>query len=202
VWSDVSTPLDRAAARAQLGLDRDAFVLGWVGRMSVEKGVDVFIDALAKLTDLPIHACLIGDGPEKAAQVARAAASAASSRLQWAGMLRDAGRFFHAFDAFVLSSRTEGTPMVLFEAMAAHVPLVVTGVGGIPDVVSPREALIVPPENPLELAGAIRAIYADRSAANARADAASQRLEHDFSEGPWLSAYDAVYRDAIARKRH
>jgi glycosyltransferase involved in cell wall biosynthesis len=200
-WSNISTPFDRASARSQLNLDPNAFVLGWVGRMSREKGLDVFIDALVQLSDLPIQACLIGDGPERSPQTARAAADGTASRLHWAGMLHDAGRFFNAFDAFVLSSRTEGTPMVLFEAMAAGIPLAVTSVGGIPNVVSPGEALIVPPEDPRQLAGAIRAIYADRSAATARAHAALERLERDFSEGPWLSAYDAVYRDAIGRRR-
>lgn len=110
-----------------------------------------------------------------------------------------AERLFRAFDALVLSSRTEGTPIVLFEAMAAGVPIVATRVGGVPDMLSPREAELVPSGDPAALAAAIRGIHRDPGAAAAKARVARERLCREFQAEPWIERYEAVYRAALAR---
>lgn len=198
-WSSIVTPLGRTEARRELGVGESEFVVGWVGRMSFEKGLDVMVDALRLLGDRPVTAVLIGDGRERVAQEARTRASALDGRVRWPGMVREAGRYFAAFDALALSSRTEGIPMVVLEAMAARIPLVATAVGGIPDVVTASEALIVPPEQPEALASAIRSLFDDRPAGARRAAAARTRLDARFAEGPWLARYDEVYE--VARER-
>ncbi|HEU4700380.1 MAG TPA: glycosyltransferase [Gemmatimonadales bacterium] len=197
-------PYSRREARQALGLAPDAFVLGWVGRLSHEKGADVLVRALAHLRDLPLEVALIGDGRERGALEALAAELGVAERIRWLGRVADAGRHFAAFDGYVLSSRTEGTPMVLFEAMTAGVPIVAARVGGVPDVVGDAEALLVPPEAPEPLAGALRALRADAGAAQARTAAARARLGSEFAPGPWLDRHDALYRtlvDAAATRR-
>src|SRR5437867_3915351 len=79
----------------------------------------------------------------------------------WRGISSNANSLFRAFDALGISSRTEGTPMVLLEAMNAGVPVVTTAVGGVPDVLTPLEALLVPAEDPRKIATALRAIHAE-----------------------------------------
>ncbi len=201
-WSRIATPLPRAAARRELGLPDDGLVVGWVGRMSYEKGLDVMIDALGLVADLPITAVLIGDGPERATQEARTDTMRLSSPVRWPGMVREAGRMFNALDLLILSSRTEGVPMVVLEAMAANVPLIATAVGGIPDVVSPREALLVPSQQPTAIAAAIRTVCGDQASAAVRAAAARARLDAQFAEGPWLAHYDRIYGMARDRAAH
>jgi glycosyltransferase involved in cell wall biosynthesis len=196
-----SEPLDRDAARREMGLPDDAFVAGWVGRLSHEKGPDLLLEALALLEDMPLRAAVLGDGPLRSALEHQARRSGLEARMHWRGAVPGAERLFRAFDVFVMSSRTEGTPIALFEAMAAGVPIVATEVGGVPDVVSPREAELVPPENPAALATALRAIPRDPAAAAAKARAARERLCREFQTEPWIERYDAVYRAALERAR-
>ena len=192
-----SSPLGRDDARRALGLPAEGLLAGWVGRVSREKGIDVFIDALASLGDPPIGGVILGDGPERAPESARAEALA-PGRFRWLGSVPDAARYFAAFDLFVLSSRTEGLPMVMLEAMASGTPIVATSVGGIPDLVSPAEGLLVPPEDPKALAGAIRASVLDRDAAAARASAARERQRAHFDVASWSARYEKIYRDLLA----
>jgi len=193
-----SALLSRDAARRELGLAPDAFVVGWVGRISREKGPDVLLEAIAGLASDRVHAAVIGAGSQRAALEALAAERGVGDLLHCCGLVRDAGRLFRAFDCFVLSSRTEGTPMVLFEAMAAEVPIVATAVGGVPDVVSGEDALLVPSEDPAALAAGIRAVRADPGAARDRARRASARLQAERAVAPWVARYDAVYQAASA----
>ncbi len=185
------------AAREALGVREGVFHIGWVGRLSREKAPDVLLEALGRLRDMPFIASFIGAGPERAALEQRASELGLADRIRWHGLLPEAGRWFRAFDVLVLSSRTEGTPIVLFEAMSAGVPVVATAVGGVPDVVGEREALLVPPEAPDALAAAIRAVRAEPEEAALRARAAQQRLMDEFSMEPWLARYEEIYRSVM-----
>ena len=195
----IDNPLGRGAAREQLGIPSSSFSIGWVGRVSREKGLDVLIDALPALHDLDARVTVIGNGPERAALDDRARRIAEGTPVTWAGIIPDAARLLRAFDVLVISSRTEGTPMILLEAMAVGVPIVTTAVGGIPDVVTNEEAILVPSENPAALAAAIRSVHADRAGAIERAQRAVLRLATAFSSENWLAQYDQLYATLVAR---
>jgi glycosyltransferase involved in cell wall biosynthesis len=193
--------LEAAQARARLGVPPGVAHLGWVGRVTREKGLDVLLDALSYLEDVPLTLSVIGDGAEQSVLEGRGVAGGASGRVLWHGSLPDAGALFPGFDLFVLSSRTEGTPMVLFEAMAAGVPIVATAVGGVPDVVSEAEARLVRSEDPAALAAAIRGVLGDRAAAAARARAARARLVTRFGAREWIVRHDELYRAVQEARR-
>jgi len=187
-------PLPRDQARAQLAVPNGRFHVGWVGRLTPEKGADVLLAALARLTDLPVVASVVGDGRGRPALEQLAARLGLGDRVRWLGNVAEAARLFAAFDVFALSSRTEGTPIVLFEAMAARTPIVASAVGGVPDVLSPQEALLVGADDPAALARAIRSVHADPAAAADRARRANERLAREFAPGPWLEQYERIYR--------
>jgi glycosyltransferase involved in cell wall biosynthesis len=199
-WTGDGAPLGRDDARAALGVpDGPEVVLGWVGRLTAEKGADLFIEAVARLQDLGVRGVVIGDGPKRSWLERRATSLRIAPRLTWTGSLPRADRVLAAFDVFVLSSRTEGTPIVLFEAMAAGVPIVATNVGGIPHVVRAAEAVLVPADDVGALAAGLRRTLGDPDAAHARVRAATVRLATEFTVEPWLDRYDAVYREVIRR---
>ncbi len=201
-WSPPVEPLPRRAARDALGLPAAARVIGWVGRIQQEKGPDLMLGAFELLDDPDLVLSVVGDGRDRPRLEALAARAKAPGRVRWHGVVDGAARLYAAFDCFVLSSRTEGTPIALLEAMAAGVPVVATRVGGVPDVVGPEDALLVPPDDPVALAAAVRDVFANPAAAAARARSARARLERDFASGPWVESYLEAYRAVLARRRH
>ena len=200
-WRGEVEFLDRAEARAELQLAADVPVIGWVGRLIHAKGADVFLRALAELRDVPFQAALIGDGPERAALEQLSEELGLRESVRFYGALPDARRYFRAFDVFSLSSRTEGTPIVLFEAMAANVPLVATAVGGVPAVLTAQEGILVSPDNPRELGNTLSRVISEPEIAIQRAKLARTRLDERYSIEPWLDRYEVVYRVIVTMSR-
>lgn len=200
-WSGGADRATRAEARQSLGLAESDFVVGFVGRLIAAKGPDVFIEALARIKDVPWTGVMVGDGMVRAECEALIRAHGLERRVILTGHMDDATALFPAFDAFVLSSRTEGTPIVLFEAMAARVPIVATAVGGVPDVVGAQLALLVPPNDPAALADALRTLMLDKDGASARAANAHQRLQREFGLEAWIASHTELYRSVISAAR-
>lgn len=190
---DASMPVSAADARGRLQLD-DGLQLGWIGRLSEEKGPDIMVEAMSFLSDLPITLSFIGDGPDRLALASRADDLSIAQRVRFHGRVPNAASLLRGFDLVVLTSRTEGTPMVLLEAMAADVPIIATGVGGVPDMLSSAEAILVPPEDPKALADAVRVAMGDMEASRERAGRAHERLVAEFSTQAWLDRYETLYR--------
>ena len=198
-WGSAVQLVPAEQARARLQIPKGAFHIGWVGRLSAEKGPDVLLSALAHLKDVPLVVSFIGDGSERAALEAKAA-SRGETRVRFHGFLAGAAELYRAFDAFVLSSHTEGTPIALLEAMSAGIPIVTTAVGGVPDVVTEREALLVAAGDAPALAAAIRRVRERPEEAASRVAAATERLERNYAREPWLAAYESLYR-SISKTR-
>src|SRR5438309_7829227 len=113
-WRPPSEPsLGREAACRALGIGLDGFRVGWVGRLNAEKGPDVLVESLRQLADVPVTVSFVGAGPLREALESRAAALHVAWRIHWHGVVPGAARLLRAFGAFVLTSRTEGTPLEL-----------------------------------------------------------------------------------------
>jgi glycosyltransferase involved in cell wall biosynthesis len=196
-WTDTAPQLERAEARSFLGLPVDGFVVGWVGRLIPAKGCDVFLRSIAEIQEFPLQCSVIGDGPERRSLELLAKELGLDDRVSFLGQVEEAGSLFRAFDLFVLSSRTEGTPIVLFEAGSAGVPVVATRVGGVPDTFTDKEACLVASEDASSIACAIRRAYYDREAAQQRAENAKIRMAEHFEYDKWLARYEEVYRHVL-----
>jgi glycosyltransferase involved in cell wall biosynthesis len=127
----------RAETRRQLGLGADAFIVGWVGRMTAVKRTDDVVRALRGLVDRGIDAylCLVGDGPDRDHLERYAHELGVVKRCLFVGYQQDVARFYSAIDALLLPSVNEGTPVSVIESLAAQRPAVATRVGGTPDVI-------------------------------------------------------------------
>ena len=198
-WSRDVDCLPCGEARRELNLPRGETVLGWVGRVSEEKGLDVAVRALSRVEG--VHLAVIGDGPRTAAVKRLGRELGVAERVHWCGRVPDAARLFSVFDLYVLSSRTEGTPMAVFEAMAAGVPVVAAQVGGVPEQIDEATGYPVAPEDPGGLARAVRRAIEDPADARSRASRARSRLRDRFGRDAWVQAYSDVYREAIERRR-
>lgn len=191
-----TAPLPRVAARARLGIQDGRPLVGWVGRVSEEKGPDLLVDAMRRLGPLA-EAVVVGDGRARAA--CERAARESGARIRFVGAVPDAATLLGAFEVLALTSRTEGTPMVLLEAMAAGVPIVATAVGGVPDVITPREGWLAEPDGQ-SIATALRDALERPVQRRERADRAARRLATEFAVRPWLDAHERMYAE-LAGKR-
>lgn len=196
-WPGGVTFATREAARKELGLPAVGTVVGWIGRMVSVKGGDVFLRALAALQVPQASAVLIGDGPDRSSLELLAAELGLEGKVRFVGGIDGAARLLPAFDVFVLSSRSEGTPIALLEAMAAGVPIVASQVGGVPDVVGGGAAELVPSDDPDALAVALRRVLETAGPAPTMVELARRKLEGEFSTTPWLERHEVLYRSLL-----
>lgn len=151
----------RDALRPQFGLAASDFVILCIARLLPVKGLDVLLQALVALPGATLWIC--GAGPERARLERLASSLGVIERVQFLGFLEDrvVAERRRAADLFVLPSRSEPFGIVLLEAMDAGLPIVATNVGGIPDIVSLENGLLVSPDDPEALAVAIKELMAD-----------------------------------------
>ena len=192
----------RAAARAALGVPADAFVVIGLGRLVPVKGFDVLVRALpALVAAVPTaRVLLVGDGPERPALEAQAAALQVGDHLRITGAAADVVPWLAASDVLAAPSRNEGMGRALVEAMALGVPVVAAAVGGIPTVVSDGECgRLVPAEDAPALAAALGALGRDEALCGKLGAAAVRRAEA-FSTGVARAAMREIY-DELAREK-
>ena len=143
---------------------QDARILVCVSRLSHEKGIDVLVDAMAKVDDPSVRLYVIGDGVERGALSARARSAGIEDRIHFARILPhdEIPRWLAAADVAVLPSRTEGMPNAVLEALACGRPVVATAVGGTRELIeSPALGILVPPGDADALAQALHAALND-----------------------------------------
>lgn len=178
-------------------------LVGFVGRLSPEKGGEVLLAAARRIVSErdDVAFALVGDGPCRSRWEQEATRLGLADRVLFPGIRRDMPGVYASFDALLLPSWNEAMPMCLLEAMSAGVPVVATRVGSVPDLVVHEETgLLVAPGDAPALAQAVGRLldqreFADRLAARARA-----RVAERFSLEAMASAYWAAYQQAAARR--
>ena len=135
-------PRPDAGLRAERRIPASASLVGFLGRLSPEKGPDVFLRAAmlaqARLPDA--HFVLVGDGPLAPALRESIARFGLADRVHLAGLRHDVAGLLNELDVLVSSSHSEAMPLAVMEAMSSGLPVVATRVGGVPDMIEHGES--------------------------------------------------------------
>lgn len=196
-------PVPRAralAVRRDLGLADDHLVVGSVGRLSAQKGHRHLLDALAPVCAARPQArlLLVGDGDEERPLRDQAARRGLADRVVFAGHRGDVPAVLGCIDVLAISSLYEGTPLALFEAMAAGKAIVSTAVDGCREVLEDeRTALLVPPGDAPALARALERALSD-AGLRERLSRAAREASRRYDIRACVSNMEALYDEVLA----
>ena len=138
---------------------------------------------------------VVGDGPDRQALEARADRLGLADRVRFEGYVPSVAPYLAAADLLVMPSRTEGLPLTLIEALCAGVPVVASAVGGVPGIIQPTiNGLLVAPESPSALAGALTRAAKDIEKLERGARDAAEAIRVRFSADRWARETLELYR--------
>ena len=175
-------------------------LIGRVARLQTEKGVAIFLKAAARVAPLFPEArfLVIGDGPLRRELAVLAKRLGLERRVHFLGFRSDAPALIALLDVLVVSSLSDGAPLVILEAMEAGVPVVASAVGGIPDQIRhDEEGILVPPGDPVALGDALVGLLRDPAYARCLGEAGRRRAASEFGYEAMVRKVEAVYRAAL-----
>jgi glycosyltransferase involved in cell wall biosynthesis len=190
----------RDATRHMLGIPPDAFTVGWIGRMTGVKRTDDVLLAFRSLRERGVAArlCLVGDGPDRDHVERRAHELGVMRETLFLGYQEDVAPYYAAFDAFVLPSGNEGTPVTTIEALAAGRPVVATRVGGVPDVVRDGEdGFLVDPGDIEELAERLAMLAGDAGLRQRMGASGREHVLPRYAVDRLVDDVDRLYRSLL-----
>ncbi len=200
-------PADRRAARRCLGIDPGVLLVGGVGRLSAAKGFEHLVAAIAAAPAAaadgsPIELALVGDGPLGQDLEAAAERLGVAARVRFLGRREGLEQIYPAFDVFVLSSLREGSPNVLYEAMACGVAAIATDVGGVAEIAEQDgSCLLVPPGDPPAIAAALERLAGDPILRRRLGAAARARVEAELTIETMIERHQALYERLLGEAR-
>jgi glycosyltransferase involved in cell wall biosynthesis len=191
-------PATRDAVRRELGFAPRDFVVGTVGRFDPIKNLPLLVASMQRVADeyCDLRGLIVGDGQEFAAIQSLIRRSGLAERVRLTGFRDDARTLIQAMDAFVLASHSEGISVALLEAMAAAVPVIVTNVGGNPEIViDGRTGWVVAANSSDALSRAILDSATDAELRRRLGFAARRRFRARFAFDRMINAYRKQYWD-------
>jgi glycosyltransferase involved in cell wall biosynthesis len=189
-----------AATPAEMGTKAGEALVLFAGRLDAAKNPITFVHALRRLTSpMPVHALLCGDGPLRPEIEHLIAEHGIERIVRVAGYASNLWSLMKRAAMFVSSSRFEGSPNVVLEAMACGCPLIVSDIPTHRELLDAESAIFVAADDPDGIARAIETVLADPAGAARRAGAARQRAER-YASALIAQQYLDVYRDVLSRQ--
>lgn len=191
---------NREDMRKQVGLPADGLLLLTVGRLTVQKGHTVLLDAIAKMAPRYPQArfAFAGDGPLRHSLEEQAARLGIADRVIFLGLREDVTSWLFAADIFVQPSLWEGLSLALLEALFAGLPVVASWVEGVVDVVKDQKsALLVAPGEAEPLAAAMARMIEDGALRQRIARAGQERAEKNFGIETMCKTYESLMQGLL-----
>ena len=202
VHTDYQTSPPTDAEKIRLGFAPDHVLLGAVGRLSEEKGFDNLLNAVSQLVDEghPVGLIIAGEGHLREELQTQIDRLQLQNRVQLAGFMNDPRMLYRAIDIYVLSSRREGLPNVVLEAMASQRTVVTTEVNGIPRLVRHgHNGIVVPTDNIDALTDGIRQCLVSVDRRRDLAAEGRRTIEERFSFARRMAKIVELYRSLSPR---
>ena len=172
-------------------------LIGAAGRIEYQKGFDTLIRALPAIEDATL--VVLGDGSERARLERLADELGVPERVVWLGWTEHPRGYLASFDVFALPSRFEGFPLALLEAMLAGSAVVASDVGSVPEAVRDGQTgLLVPPDDPAELAIAIQRLLGDRELRRMLGENARSFVLGHFTTEHMTRSFESLYRELLS----
>ncbi|QEG36041.1 glycosyltransferase family 4 protein [Bythopirellula goksoeyrii] len=168
----------------------------WMGRLHPDKDILTALSAFQEATiatNLELRLFIVGDGQERKKAEKFVDINNLGTKVVFEGELNDPLPILQQADFFLMSSRTEGTPLVILEALSCGLPVVATAVGGIPNTITEEVGLLAPAENPSALARCILILAKDRELRLKMGKKAREIAEFTFSVERMAKTYTKLY---------
>lgn len=196
-WERYQTHSDKTTLRAKLGLDTNRKYVACVARFHPIKDHTSMLQGFAQLARQrsDVDLLLIGDGPRRAELQSLVQELGIQDRVQFLGVRSDVADLLQAVDVFALTSLCEAASLTLLEAMAAGLPVVVTDVGGNPEIVRQgKEGLLVPRQDATAIGTALARILSDSNLASRMGLAGKQRVKETYTLERTIERYHQLYQ--------
>ncbi|MEW6379739.1 MAG: glycosyltransferase [bacterium] len=193
----------RQHTRRQFGCDPDALVIGFVGRLSPEKNpADLLTVVSLLIPRLPKLVCwIVGEGPLRPYLERQAGELGIARQVCFLGFQADMGSIYQALDVLAITSRTEGTPLALLEAMAFGLPVVSMRVGGVGALLEQGiDGLLVNPGDMAGMAESLARVLTDPLLAGKLGSAARKKIRARFAVDGWIKKIQEVYGECLGKK--
>ena len=197
----LAAPARRGELRAELGLAPAVPLVGIVARLVPVKAHETFLQAARAIAPVrpDVVFLVVGDGERRAELEEAARTAGLDARIRFLGWRADLDRLYADLDVVVLTSKNEGSPVALIEAMAAGRPVVSTRAGGVEDVVIDGETgVVVPVGDAAAVARAVVDLLEDPARAERLGTAARASVIAQFASGRLVRDIDALYQRLLA----
>ena len=182
------------------GLDANSYIIGTIGRLSIEKGQETILEAIPLINhqgSFP-HLVLIGTGPMQKKLSDKARKLGIEKQVHFLGYRKEVAGYLKQMDLYIQASEWEGVSLALLEAMGASLPVVATDVGGTSEIIEHmKSGYLIPPRDPYQLSLAVNLLQTNKELSAKLGHEASERIKSNFTSNHTMKSLISLYENLM-----